>query len=346
MKFQSLRRTLFFLAVGMMVVLVAACTGQEQVAPSPTAPPMTDTSIQFSWVHTIEFGGFYMARDKGYYAQQGLNVRLDAGGFDENGNYISPIDRVTSGASEFGVVGGDILLQARESGQPVVAIATIYQLNPVGFVSLADANITKPQDMVGHTIAIDLNSATGLVYRALLAAENIAFDSVTVVARKDFSNDQLLNGEVDMEDSFVTNQPVQIRQGGHEINVVLASDYGIELYSNVIFTTEDMVKNHPDRVERFLRATLQGFDAAVAEPDAAAALSVALNDTLSLDSEKASMQASLPLMNPTGSHPGMMTAEAWQYTHDLLVREGLLSESQDVTKAYDLSFLQKIYGNS
>jgi NitT/TauT family transport system substrate-binding protein len=125
--------------------------------------------------------------------------------------------------------------------------------------------------------------------------------------------------------------------------VLLPSDYGIDLYANVIFTTEEMIKTEPDVVEAFVRATTRGMQRAIQDPDAATKLTLARGTDLNPASEAESMRLALPLMNPAGSQPGMMTAESWQTAYQILRDQGLLKQELDVQQAYTLTFLDKAY---
>ena len=324
--------------------IVFAIMATLLVAGTVIAQDSTDVSVQFGWVHTMEYSGFYIAEDEGYYADENLNVELVAGGFDEEGNFIFPIDKVLSGDTDFGLIGGDQLLLARADGAPLVAIAVIYQRSPVVLMSLAESEILQPEDMIGETIAIDLQSATGLSFLAMLNLLEIELEDINVVERTDFTNDMLTSGEVDILDGFVTNQPVALELEGYELNLIFPSDYGVDLYTNVIFTTEEMIAEQPEVVEAFLRATLSGFQAAVDNPQRAAELSVEYNDTLSLEAETESMYRSVPLLNPVGSEPGMMRAEDWEFMHEILLEAGVLEEELDIEAAYTMQFLDAIYG--
>jgi NitT/TauT family transport system substrate-binding protein len=327
----------------MMAALgLAGCGSSDQAT---TEGPLTQTSVQLGWVHTMEYAGFYMAEEKGYFADENLSVKLLEGGFDANGNFIDPIAQVTSGKAEFGVADGNALLRARANGVPVIAIATIYQRNPVAFISLAEKNIIKPQDLIGKKLAIDLESATGISYLALLASQSIDPSQVNQVPRTSFTNDQLTNGEVDVLDAFITNQPVQLELAGYSLNIILASDYGIEMYPNVIFTTEATIANKPDLVERLLQATVRGMQSAIDNPKEAAAQAVARNNKTTLESELASMNRSLPLLKPVGSQPGMMQAKAWETAHQILLNQGILKEPLEVADVYNLTFMEKIYNH-
>jgi len=328
------------LSLTLVGLLVAACSPSTD-GNGENNGPLTQTSIQFSWVHTIEFAGFYNAIDRGYYEEGGLDVVLKEGGIDDSGNYIDPLQRVIDGEADFGVFGADQLILARAEGAPVVAIATIYQRSPVALISLADKGIQTPQDLEGKRVGVSFGS-DDTYFNAMLASQGVDQSKVTTEAA-DPSLEALIGGDVDAQMGFVTNEAVTLRQEGFEINVMLPSDYGIDVYSNVIFTTEGVINNQPDLVEKFLEATMRGYEEAVADPAQAAQLSVEWNDSLSVENEQASMQASLPLLRPVGSKLGMMTAESWEGAHQFVLEQGLLNDPVDVSEVYTLSFLNDLY---
>lgn len=321
------------------VLLLASC-GTPATTPS-AATPSTPVTIQLSWIPTIEYAGLYVAEDQGYYAEQGLAVNLVAGGEDAEGNYISPIDTVLQGRADLGVTSASVLLQARASKAPLVAVASIYQRNPLGFTSLAAKQISTPQDLIGKTIQIGPDSR--ILLQAMLATQGIDPDQVKTSERTDFSIEPLLSGQADVIDTFVTNELVTCKLLGVAVNNILPIDYGIEEYPNVLFTTEQMIANHPDVVERFLRATIRGMNYAVADPQPIGALSVQRNSSLDLKAETEAMFQSVPLLNPTGSRPGMMTAATWKSIYGMLLDQRVLSQPIDVDAAYSLAFLDKIY---
>jgi NitT/TauT family transport system substrate-binding protein len=319
----------------MLILILAGCSTTTQ-APRPTAK--RPIHVQLAWIHTIEYSGFYTAQDQGYYDAANLDVTLDVLG------QTSPIDQVVSGKAQFGVTSADNILLARAAGKPVVAIATIYQRSPVAFISLAKNHITRPQDFINKTVVVDLKGTTGIIYRALLASESVNEALVKTQPRVDYTNDALLNGQAQVIDAFINNQPIQLKQQGYDINAVLPSDYGIDLYANVIFTTEEMIKSQPDLVEAFVRATTRGMQRAIEDPEAATRLTLARGRNLNPTSEAESMRLALPLMNPAGSRPGMMTAENWRTACRILQDQGLLAQQLDVEQAYTLAFLDKVYG--
>jgi NitT/TauT family transport system substrate-binding protein len=336
---KSAYKVISILLFGMIAVLVSACGGETS---AQSAAATTDPiRVQLSWLPSVVFSPFYVAQDQGYYQAADLGVEIVSGGFDADGNFIVPIDVVTSGKADFGIVDAANLLIARENGTPVVALATIFQSHPLALVSLAENNITRPSELVGKSVDITYNSQ--LNYNSLLKAEQLDPASVNTLERTDLTTQSLLNGKVDVIDGWVTTEVAELLAAGEDINLIFPSEYGVDTYPLVIFTTEDMVKNQPEKVERFLQATLKGIEQVIAAPDAAATLFLTYDATRGAAVETAAVQQALPLFLPAGSQPGLMKPEVWEFTQEMLVEQGLLTSATDVTSAYTLHFLDTIY---
>ncbi len=327
------------------MLILTACGGKT---PTETPIPPTEITVQFSWVHSIEFAGFYTAAAHHYYTDANLDVHLESGGFTADGEYIDPIEHVVNGEADFGIAGADAILTARAEGLSVVAVAVIYQRNPVVLLSLAEKEITRPQDLIGRRICVEEGSTIDISYRALMNSEEIDRSEVEEVSKTDFTLAPLLNDEVDVFPGFITNEPVQAQLLGIDVNLILMSDYGIDIYSNVIFTTEELIENRPHLVGTFVRTTLEGTRDAIKAPEEAAQRVLDLyGDTMTAEMREAQtpgMIASIPLLNQVGSHPGMMTDEAWEMAHQILLNQGVLQEAIDFEAAYTLEFLGRIYG--
>lgn len=330
-------RTLWFLAI---FALVAACSPSA----SPTTRPITKTSAQMSWFHTIEWAGFFFAKEQGLYTNEALDVTLLEGGLDAKNQFIDPVEMVLSGKADFGVYGSDSILKARAAGKPIIGIAAIYQTSARALVSLADKNIKRPQDLVGKTVMISDSEGAVIGLNILLERAGVDPKSVKIIRDSNKVNDakSLTSGEADAVGVFITNQAVDFTLQGLKLNNILYADYGADAYSNVIFTTEKILSDQPDLVERFLRATLRGYQAAAGAPEQAAKYAVQYAPKLNYDSQLASMRAALPLIQPAGSKIGQMRAELWQLSYDLLRKANILTETVDVSKAFSMTIVEKI----
>src|SRR5258708_5164190 len=322
-----------------LVLILPGCASQ-QAAPTATIPP-THVTVQLSWLHQAQFSGFYAAIDQGYYANENLTVEILAGGIGPNG-YISPMDQVIAGKADFGLESTNEVLKAQAAGQPLVAVASTLQRSPRAFISLTAKNITKPQDLIGKRVAFrpDDNS----VYLALLKLGNVNRDAIhEITDPTKFTLDALMNNQIDVIPAFIDNEPVILKRKGYNVNAILASEYGIDTYENLIFTRKDVVDKSPDHVLRFLLSTLRGYNYAVQNPTPVAALGLKYDPKLDLVTQNAQLARLIPLINIPNSHPGMMQADVWQSAYQVLLDQGILTKPLKVADAYDLTFVQQIY---
>ncbi|HYF61695.1 MAG TPA: ABC transporter substrate-binding protein [Herpetosiphonaceae bacterium] len=340
------RRLGLVLRLAAMLGLLAGC-GASQTPGATTAP--TQTSVQLSWFHTIEFVGFYEAIRQNYYKDANLDLRLDVGGFDSAGAYIDPVGQVVAGKADFGVAGADVILKARSEGQPVVALAAIYQRSPVALISLADKKIARPQDLIGKKIAVQpANSTVGIAYEALLTSQKIKHTDLDETERTDYDTvNALFDNQVDVLSGFITNDGMKAKQRSDAVNFILISDYGIDIYSNVIFTSEATIKDRPQLVEAFVKATVRGIQWAVDNPEKASTNVVDLyGQQMSPDiksTQQPGLLASIPLLNPAGSRPGQMKDNLWEQAHQILLDQGIIKQPIDIKSAYTLAFVDKAY---
>src|SRR5687768_4759437 len=106
-------KSIWQLSLSMIIGLtLSACgpTAQTATPLPPTLPPLSPVSVQFNWVHTIEYTGFQVADRNGYYKDEGLKVEMREATFDDAGNLTDHIEEVVSGRADFGVTGSDVLL--------------------------------------------------------------------------------------------------------------------------------------------------------------------------------------------------------------------------------------------
>ena len=144
--------------------------------------------------------------------------------------------------------------------------------------------------------------------------------------------------------SLLFNQMASIQQAGYETRLIWPSDYGIHLYGDTLFSTHRLIAENPDRVTRFARASLRGWQDAVEEPEAAveATLKYAREADRAMQSKM--MEASVPLIYTGKDQIGWMRAEEWQEMHDLLLAQGILAGPLNIDKVYTSQFLRAVYG--
>jgi NitT/TauT family transport system substrate-binding protein len=315
------------------VALLAAC-GLQEVERLPD-----EVTVQLFWYHQAEFAGFYVADQQGYYTEEGLQVTLLPRP-EPGADIHAP---VINGTADFGVDTGAGLVMARSQGLPVTVIATIYRRYPLVFITLASSGITRPHDFPGHTVRTLTPGSSAIAFRAMMTRLGLDPDSVREVD-VGYDLSPFFAGELDIWPGYLGNEVLKARQQGYEVNLILPDDYGVHLYGDALFTTDQLMQEDPDLVLRFLRATLRGWQWAVENPEEAGPLALKYDPTLDAALQVAQMEAYVPLVCTGEDQIGWMRAEVWEGMHEMLLEQGLLDEPLDLDKVYTMEFLQKVYG--
>ncbi|MCU0482599.1 MAG: ABC transporter substrate-binding protein [Anaerolineae bacterium] len=333
-------KKIWFVVLITLLASLAGCNGNA--TPTPTPQPAEDVIFQLSWTHEYSSSGLYMAVENGHFAGQNLNVNIVAGGFGDEG-YIEPIDEVLNGESAFGTSSSTSIIQAQAEGKAVVGIATILQRNPLAIISFKENNIVNPADLAGKTIAVSDGAARTRVL-TFLAQQGVDADSVTLIPRTTFGIEPLLNGEAQLLAGWIINEGVMVEEAGYEANIMLLSDYALEDYSFIIFTSQEMIDTRPDLVERFLRGFVGGMNDTIGNPSQAVKAVLKYDNTLDEAQQLTRLEVMLPLINPPGEPLGEMDMVVWEQSQDVLIEQGVLTAPIDLNKAFTNQFLEKING--
>jgi len=228
--------------------------------PSLAFGQLERVTIQLKWFHQFQFAGYYAAVEKGYYAQEGIDVV-----FRERDTQKSHIQSVLDGEAEYGVADTGLLL-ARMNDKPVVLLKQIFQHSPLVFLSLKNSGITTPYDMAGKNVMFDIAGGSDAPLLAMLLDALGDLKKVTPVPHS-FNADALTLGKVDIVSAYITSQPFALKQTGIETHIINPQNYGIDFYGDNFFTTEAEIRDHPARVKKMIRATLKGWAYALQNPE-------------------------------------------------------------------------------
>jgi NitT/TauT family transport system substrate-binding protein len=326
-----------FRAIGILIIamtlLVSACGNLRAAAPADKV------TVQLSWFHGVEYAGFYTAVEKGYYAEENIEVTLNAGGPE-----INPLDEVNNGNAQFGIGQGDSLIIAKTNGQNFVSVAAIFKNNPLAITSLSKDNIQKPEDLVGKTVgaySLDLASYSDVSLLALMSRTGLEKDTMNYALIQDFQGaNEIKAGNMDaMSGMFATDQQVMAQQAGDTLNFIYYKDYGVDVYINTIFVKEELTQSNPDLITRFLRATFKGYQYAIENPEEVAALAVTYDENLDLTYQEEVMKAQIPFLDTGDGSLGSMNEKVWETTQDILLEFNLISKPIDLTTIYTNQFI-------
>jgi NitT/TauT family transport system substrate-binding protein len=291
-------------------------------------------TVRLKWLNQAQFAGFYVAKEKGYYKAEGLDVSIEPGGPD-----FPAVQMVAGGSEQFGVTGADQILVARDKGVPVVALAVLYRKNPFVLFALRKSGIDAPAKFPGKTIGVKIGGNEELIYRAVIKDAGIDKSQVTEIPVK-FDLTPLLSGQVDVWPGYLINEVLAAKEKGFDVNIISPADYGVSLYADTLFTTEKMLKEKPAVVRAFVAATMKGWADAIANPEEAARVTVKYGGSkLTYDHELAMMKASIPLLKPDGKPLGAMDEAGWSQVQNLLLSGKFLRAPVVIDKAYTTEFI-------
>jgi two-component system, sensor histidine kinase and response regulator len=322
MRSQRLSEQVFlFLSCVFLCVFPAESSANERVV------------LQLRWDHQFQFAGYYAAQWEGYYEEEGIDVHIRSA-LPADGKILRPATEVSEGRAHFGVDGADILIAA-DRGVPLTVLASIFQQSAAEVYGFEGVGLSKPDDLITKRVALVPNSLVEWELRSMLASEGIDPALLNSVELKPPGLEQLVKGEADLVAGYRFNFPYMARQSGYTLVSLRPSTYGVDFYGDSLFTTSTMIETRPDLVEGFLRATLKGWEYALAHPMEVAERIIAVyKPAYSIPDYRAFNYYQInPIRELSGyplTHVGHVNPERWRSMHSNLKRLGVVTGELDI----------------
>ena len=217
-------------------------------------------SIRLKWLTQAQFAGYYVAKAKGFYADNGLDVTINPGGPNINSEAL-----VSAGSDTFGVGGGtDSILFGRAKNLPIVAIALCFQLSTNILVARKSSGIVSAKDFRGKKVGTFFTGSQYTLY-SLLAKAGVPQSDVTIVP-EGTTVTPFVDGELDVITTVIYNTLITLksRMKGEELTLIVPDDFGVSSQQDPIITSEKVIAEKPHVVQPFLNASLKGWKYAFA----------------------------------------------------------------------------------
>lgn len=318
--------------------LVAACGDDDD---DDSGGDLQKVTVMLDWTPNTNHSGIFLAREKGYYRDAGLEVDIVEPGAGAGASQV-----VAAGTAQFGISVQESVTPARAENVPIVSIAAIIQHNTSSLMSLASDNITRPKDLAGKTYGGFGGPLETEIIKKLVQCDGGDPNSVKFVEVGDV--DYVVGFEQNRFDfAWVFDGWDVIRSReilGKQVNTIPFIDYTQcipDWYTPVIITSEDLIAKQPDTVRKFMEATSRGYEAAIASPkEAADALLKA-----SPESDRKLVELSAEFLASRyvdeGRQWGQQDLAIWQGFEKFARDSGLIDEQVDVSKAFTNDFLPK-----
>ncbi|UQZ33973.1 myristoyl transferase [Paenibacillus sp. PK3_47] len=312
-----------------------ASAAPDTAAAEPAAEPVT-VKLQLKWVPQAQFAGYFLAQDKGYYAEEGLKVEILPGGPD-----IVPEQQVAGGSADIGVDWVASLLTSQEQEMPLVQIAQIYQKSGLVLVSKKEAGISGPADLKGKKVG---NWMGGNEFEILALFDKYQLDPNKDLnfTKQGFTMDQFLGGEIDAASAMTYNEYQVVLESGvkpEELNVIDMNEEGVAMLEDNLFANSEWLEDNKETAAKFVRASLKGWKDAIADPEAAVDSVMKLTEEGSTTREHqlTMMTEVAKLIQPEGfdaARMGYTDEAAFRQTADIALKFGVIKEAANIEEAY------------
>lgn len=298
--------------------------GATSEAPDGPEPGLT---IGLTYTPDVQFAPFYVAEQRGYFEDAGVDVELRHHGASE-GLFTAAL----TGQEDLVVAGGDEMLQAVAEGADLVTTATLYQDYPVALVVPEDSVIDTLEDLPGHTVGVPGEfGQTWFGLQVLLDQLGEAAEEVDVETIGFTQVSAVASGQVDAVMGFVNNEPVALeRQGTPTRTIGLGDD--VPLVGIGLIATGQALEDDAEAVQAVTDAVLRAVTDIVADPqvavDAAAEYVPDLTTEEARTAALATMEATVPLYG-TGEQIGAVDAQRWAAMSEFMAEQGLIPQQVD-----------------
>ncbi|QEP44414.1 response regulator [Ectothiorhodospiraceae bacterium BW-2] len=216
--------------------------------------------LQLQWQHQFQFAGYYMAQEQGFYRDVGLEVEIRDYLPDVHNDSI--VELLAQNRVQYATLNASGLL-ARMKGRELVALAAIFQNNPLVLLTLASSGISEPQHFQHRTLGFNFDE-DGYLLHSMLQNEGVSdYEQLDM----SYDPNDLLSGKMDAIAAYLTDQPYYYRSRGIEVNIIDPMAYGIDSYGDMLFASGSEAENYPDRARRFRDASIRGWHYALEHPE-------------------------------------------------------------------------------
>ena len=313
--------------ISLALFLMAACGSDDEVK---------NVSVSLDWFPWSNHSGLYIALDKGYFTDEGLDVDIHT-----PADPSAVLQTVAAGRDDFGINYQTGVLIAREQGIPVVSVMALVQHPLNSVMTLKKSGIAEPKDLVGKTVGWPGIPDNESLLDTMLKSQGASLSDVELVNVGFDLVAALIGEKVDaIVGAYWVHESISATNQGFELNIMRMEENGVpDFYELVLVANEDTIANDPDLVQGFVKAAMRGYQDAMADPQAAVDLLKRLNPEVDLAIEKPGVDLLAPLWASSNGVFGWQDEGRWVNFAKWMGDNGMLSSSGDPNAAFNNSFV-------
>ena len=243
------------------------------------------TILQLSWFNQFQFAGYYIAKEKGFYSEYGLDVEIKNYDFS-----INVTKDVSEGKVDFGIARETLIREKLNAFNNIVTLYPLFQISPLILITKKDSNINSIKDFSNKKIMLSNNDSSQASVKAMLTSNNVNMNSLKILEHTHNIED-LINNNTDIMSAYISKAPFILEQKNIPFNTFAPKDYGFDLYSDFLFTSSELVKKNTNKVIAFKKASLKGWEYAYNNIDEAVELILKKYNAQNLSKEELLFEA-------------------------------------------------------
>ena len=210
--------------------------------------------LQLSWFNQFQFAGYYIAKEKGFYEQMGLDVEIIPYKMDMN----IPI-LISKGQVDFAIGRENIILEKVNNYENIRLLYATFQSSPLVLLSKDSSNINTIKDFIGKKIMSTIEDSSEVSIKAMISSENVDLRTLKLIKHTHNIND-LINNKADIISAYISKTPFDLNNRGIKYKIFNPKDYGFNIYSDFLYTNNELITKDLMTVEKFKKASIQGWE--------------------------------------------------------------------------------------
>ena len=284
-------------------------------------------TLQLAWFDQFQYAGYYIAKEKDFYKELGLDVEIVPFSFDKN-----IIKDVNDGKIDF-AVGRENLILEKQKYPNIVALAAIFQASPLILISKKDSKIEKIEDFANKRIMTTRDDAEEASLKAMLVSRKVDIKTLNFIPHSHNIKD-LINSKTDLISAYTSKAPFFLNKYNIKYNTFSPKDYGFDMYSDFLYTNSQLIATDPNVAILFKNASMKGWEYAYSNISEATELILNKYNTQNLTKEELIFEANelKKLLYYETKKLGEISYEKLKRIYDLYNVLGLVEKPIDVSE--------------
>lgn len=323
----------YILAVSCLLVILAGCGNGEGDLKEDSN--VTSLSFVLDWTPNTNHTGIYVAKEKGFFEEAGLDVEIMLPG--ESGAE----QLIATGKADFGVSFQEYLTMARHEDLPIVSIAAVIQHNTAGYASAVGEDIVEPKDFEGKVYGAASNEIDKAMLQTVMEENGADFSKVEFKNTGDADFFTVIKRDIDFSLVYQGWTGMEAELRDQELNMVYLTEFSnaLDFYTPVIATSEKMIDDNPDTVEAFVHAAVKGYEYAIENPEEAASILIESEPDLEPELVERSQLWLSEKYQDDATQFGMQEIERWEVMKEFLLDHDIMDQDLDIEQAFTNEFL-------